>query len=60
MLEVLRLAPSACNYQRWKFIVVTDAGVKDKLAETCHGQRFIAEAPVAIGVTDAQEKRPHA
>ena len=48
MLEALRLAPSACNYQPWKFVVVTDAGVKEKLAAACHGQRFIAEAPVAI------------
>lgn len=48
MLDALRLAPSACNYQPWKFVVVTDADVKAKLAEACHGQHFIAEAPVAI------------
>ena len=48
MLQALRLAPSACNFQPWKFVVVTDSGVKAKLAEACHDQKFIAEAPVAI------------
>ena len=31
VLEAARLAPSAANRQPWKFIVVTDAEVKEKL-----------------------------
>ncbi len=30
-LEAARLAPSACNSQPWKFIVVDDGQLKDRL-----------------------------
>ncbi len=43
-------APSAGNAQPWKFIVVRDAALKDKLVAVAHGQRFVAEAPVVIVV----------
>ncbi len=46
--EALRLAPSACNYQPWRFVLVTDAGLREKLAEACHGQTFVGEAPVIV------------
>ena len=32
-LEAARLAPSACNAQPWTFIVVDDAGIKNRLAD---------------------------
>ncbi len=32
-LEAARLAPSACNAQPWKFIVVDDAGIRNHLAD---------------------------
>lgn len=32
-LEAARLAPSACNAQPWTFIVVSDAGIKNQLAD---------------------------
>ena len=48
MKEALRLAPSACNYQPWKFVFVTDPALKQKLASAAKGQRFIAEAPVIV------------
>jgi nitroreductase len=32
-LEAARLAPSACNAQPWTFIVVDDAGMKNRLAD---------------------------
>jgi nitroreductase len=48
MLESLRLAPSACNFQPWKFIVVTDKNIKKKLVTAAKDQKFIAEAPVVI------------
>jgi len=48
VLEAARLAPSANNIQPWKFIVVKDAGKREKLASLCMGQSFIAEAPVVI------------
>jgi len=48
MKEALRCAPSACNYQPWKFILVTDPAVKEQVAEAAKQQRFIAEAPVIV------------
>ena len=48
MLEALRLAPSACNYQPWRFIFVTDEVMRQKLAATAGEQHFIAEAPLLV------------
>jgi nitroreductase len=48
LLNVMRLAPSAKNRQPWKFIVVQDKATKEKLAEACSGQKWIADAPVVI------------
>ena len=48
LLQALRLAPSACNYQPWRFVVVTDEKLRKKLAVAAHRQNFIAEAPVVI------------
>ena len=48
VLEAGRLAPSACNYQPWKFIVVRDKETRKKIAEPTTWAKFIAEAPVLI------------
>ncbi|MBM3314952.1 nitroreductase [candidate division WOR-3 bacterium] len=48
ILEAGRLAPSAKNYQPWKFIVVTDPAVRRALVPACRGQGFVGEAPVVI------------
>lgn len=48
IIEAGRLAPSAKNYQPWKFIVVRDPAVRAALVPACRGQKFIAEAPVVI------------
>ena len=48
MLQVLRLAPSACNYQPWKFVIVTDEQLRRDLGEACRGQTFVGEAPVVV------------
>lgn len=50
LMEVLRLAPSACNYQPWRFVFVSDEGRRRRLADACHGQTFVGEAPwVVVG-----------
>jgi nitroreductase len=46
VLECARLAPSWANSQCWKFIVVKDEKVKEKLASA--GNAWIANAPVII------------
>lgn len=48
VLEAGRLAPSAKNYQPWKFIVVTDPVRRQALVPACRGQAFVGEAPVVI------------
>lgn len=48
IMEALRLAPSASNSQKWKFIFVTDKEKRKKLVEAAGGQKFIQEAPVTV------------
>ena len=47
MRQALRLAPSACNNQPWKFILVQDAALRKEVAAAA-GQAFIARAPVIV------------
>ncbi len=48
VLEVAQLAPTACNNQPFKVIVVKDKALREKLVPACRGQKFIAEAPVVL------------
>ena len=48
VLEAGRLAPSACNFQEWRFIVVRDADMRKKLRAAAKDQAFVGEAPVVI------------
>ena len=47
VLEAGRLAPSANNRQQWRFVVVEDASLRDKLKEAVK-QDFVSAAPVVI------------
>ncbi len=48
VLEAARLAPTGSNMQPWKFIIVKDRALKEKLAQASAGQIFMAEAPIII------------
>jgi len=48
ILEAARLAPSGCNNQPWRFIVVRDEKVRRGICQLCSKQRFIEEAPITI------------
>ncbi len=48
ILEAARIAPSGSNRQPWKFIIVKDEKIKERLADACGHQSFIAEAPIVI------------
>ena len=55
ILEACRLAPSACNSQPWKFVVVDEPGLRDHLAGTTVGpmlkfNRFCLQAPVMVAL----------
>jgi nitroreductase len=48
IIEAGRLAPSAKNYQPWKFIIVKDPEIRKALVPACRGQASVGEAPVVI------------
>ena len=56
--EILRqasLAPSAWNVQPWRFHVVTDPALKEKLKEAAYGQAQVTSAPAVIMVASDME-----
>ena len=48
VLNAIQLAPSACNIQPYKFIVIKDEKTRHALVPVCRDQKFIAGAPVII------------
>jgi len=60
LLEAARLAPSAKNLQNWKFIVVDDGEIKQRLVKACNNQAFVGSAShVIAGVCDPNLNRWH-
>lgn len=61
-LEAARLAPSACNSQPWRFIVLDDAEKKDAACDAAFSGvhavtgRFVKEAPVLVIVLTERSK----
>jgi len=58
--EALRFAPSACNYQPWRFIMVQDEELRKQLAQACCKQTWMAEAPLTVaacGFSDQAYKK---
>ena len=60
-IEAARLAPSACNSQPWKFIVVDDPELRKKLAKAAFEgildfNHFAFKAPVLILIVSEREK----
>ena len=60
-LEAARLAPSACNSQPWKFVVIDDEELKNKVASATYSNlvsinRFSTEAPVLILIISQRPK----
>lgn len=52
-LEAARMAPSACNSQPWKFVVVDDRAKLAELSEAAIGlgmNRFTVQVPVLVAV----------
>ncbi len=55
IMEACRLAPSACNSQPWKFVVVDEPRLREELARTTVGpmlkfNRFCLQAPVMVAL----------
>ena len=60
-LEAARLAPSACNSQPWKFVVVDDEQLRDKLCGAAFSgiysmNSFCKTAPVMVVVISEKSK----
>lgn len=60
-LEAARLAPSACNSQAWRFIVVAEPSLRARLAEKAFSgvyamNGFAKEAPVLVVVVTERSK----
>jgi nitroreductase len=52
ILDAGRLAPSACNYQPWKFLVISSLGLLEKV-KACYQREWLKDAPlilVALGL----------
>jgi len=56
IMEAGHYAPSAGNLQDWKFILVTDKGLRDEIAAHCMEQYWMAHAPVMIVVCSNLER----
>lgn len=61
LLEAGRLAPSACNSQPWKFIVVNDPDMRKTVAEATSAKelgfnKFIDQAPVLLVIIRERPK----
>ncbi len=57
IIESARIAPSAANRQEWKFVVVKDQLIRDKLVDACMGQKFVAQAPVLIAACSTESEK---
>lgn len=56
IFELVRLTPSAWNLQPWRFHVITDKALKEKLQEAAYGQQQVTSAPaVAILISDMED-----
>ncbi len=52
VLEAARLAPSAKNLQDWRFVVITDAKTKKRLAAAANNPTFLETAgAIVVGCT---------
>lgn len=63
--ELVRLgthAPSAFNFQNWKFIAVRSQEARERLKACSFGQQKVVDAPatfIICGTLEAQEQLPH-
>ena len=56
MLEAGQYAPSAGNLENWKFVVIREEETISKIADACHEQEWIKEAPALIIVVGEPDK----
>ncbi len=55
LMEAARFAPSAKNFQEWRFVIVQNQQTRNALMQAAKGQEFVGQAPVVLAccaVTD--------
>jgi nitroreductase len=61
ILDAGRLAPSACNIQPWKFLVISSSGMLEKV-RLCYNRQWFKDAPhilVILGLKNQAWKRSY-
>jgi hypothetical protein len=62
-VEAARLAPSSCNSQPWRFVLVRDAGKRQAVFETARlpgiNHQWLADAPVITALCAHKTLVPH-
>ena len=61
ILEHAILSPTSYNIQNWRFVIVTDQKLKDKLSDLSHDQKQVSEASLVVilcGDLKSWEKNP--
>jgi nitroreductase len=48
LLEFAILSPTSYNIQNWRFVIVTEQVLKDKLSELSYGQKQVSESSLVI------------
>ena len=59
IMEAGHQSPSAANRQPWHFVLVTDPEQKERVAQACNGQMWLADAAcilVGVGLPSVSEK----
>lgn len=56
VLDAAHWAPSGKNGQPWRFVVIRNQELKQKLVDPCRKQGFIAEAPVLIVIITNEDE----
>jgi nitroreductase len=50
ILEAGRIAPSAKNRQPWRFVVITEESLRNRVTEAAFNQEHVGQAPVIIAL----------
>jgi len=55
LAESLRLAPSSMGVQPWKFLLISDKKIKDRLSAACYGQQQIKDVSHVFVICSIKE-----
>ena len=61
ILDAGRMAPSACNYQPWKFLIISSSAILEKV-RACYQHDWFKDAPnilVVLGLRDQAWNRSY-